>query len=71
MSGLKGDACIRKKVVIADENFYLLIGKNFVFATTPFENRPENAKLRQIVDTICYEITLAQGGGEEDADSGN
>jgi hypothetical protein len=63
---MKGEACIRRKIVLDEENFYLLIGKNFVLATTPFENRPENEKLRRIVDAICHEVTEAQGGGEED-----
>jgi len=63
---MKGEPCIRRKVVIDDENFYFVIGPNFVHATTPHENRPENEKLRRIVDAICHEVTLAQGGGEED-----
>jgi len=63
---MKGEACIRRKVVIDDENFYFVIGPNFVHATTPHENRPENEKLRRIVDAICHEVTEAQGGGEED-----
>ena len=54
--------CKRIKTVIDGENFYFVIGENFVHATTPYENRPENHKLRVIVDTICLEISKAQGG---------
>jgi len=54
------------KIIIDGENYYLVVGKNFVHATTPHENRPENEKLRRIVDAICHEVTEAQGGGEED-----
>jgi hypothetical protein len=62
---MKGDPCKRVKTVIDGENFYLLIGMNFVDCTVPFENRPENVKLRTIVDTICRTITEAQGGFDE------
>ena len=63
---MKGEPCIRRKIIIENENFYFVIGPNFVHATTPYENRPENEKLRRIVDAICHEVTEAQGGGEED-----
>jgi len=57
--------CKRIKAVIDNENFYFVIGENFVHATCPYENRPENHKLRVIVDTICLEISKAQGGIDE------
>jgi len=47
----------RKKIVIDNENFYITITPNSVTATVPFENRPENLKLRQIIDSICETIT--------------
>lgn len=56
--------CTRHKVVIDGENFYLVVGENFCHATTPYENRPENEKTRRVVDTLCEEITRAQGGFE-------
>ena len=58
--------CKRHKITIDGENFYLIVGDNWVRVTTPYENRPENHKLRVIVDTLCAAITAAQGGGEED-----
>lgn len=61
---MNGETCTRKKVVIDGENYYLTIGPNFVHPTTPYENRPENEKLRRIVETICDVITEVQGGGE-------
>jgi len=60
-----GEDAVRRKIVIDGENYYLTIGKDFAHATTPYENRPENAKLREIVDKICEEITNTQGGGED------
>ena len=64
---MSGEDAVRRKVVINGENFYLVIGKNFAHATTPYENRPENEKVRRIVDTICEEITQVQGGSDENA----
>lgn len=60
--GVVGERCKRIKIVVDEENFYLIVGSNFVHATTPYENRPENHKLRVIVDTLCTEITRAMGG---------
>ena len=57
---MSGEDAVRRKVVIDGENFYLVIGKNFAHGTTPYENRPENEKVRRIVDTICEEITRVQ-----------
>ena len=62
---MKGAPCKRIKTVIDGENFYLIVGSNFVHATTPYENRPENHKLRVIVDSLCTEISRAQGGIEK------
>jgi hypothetical protein len=57
-----GDDCKRRQITIDDEHFYLIIGRDFVHATVPHENRLENQKLRQLVDTICATITAVQGG---------
>jgi len=54
--------CVRKRIVIGGENFYLVVGQDFVTATVPYENRPENQKLREIVDELCKHITEALGG---------
>ena len=59
------ETCVRRKIVIDGENYYLIIGKDFVMATTPHENRPENEKMRKVVDMICHEITEVQGGYDE------
>jgi len=63
---MKGENAVRRKVMIDNEAFYLVIGKNFAHSTTPYENRPENEKVRRIVDTICEEITRVQGGDVEE-----
>jgi len=54
---MKGEPCKRKRIVINGENFYKFQGKTFVDCTTSYENRPENLKLRQAVDTLCEEIS--------------
>jgi hypothetical protein len=59
---MDGEICVRRKVVIDGENYYLTIGTDFAHATTPFENRPENEKLREVVDMVCAVITETQGG---------
>lgn len=58
--------CKRVKAEIDGENFYITVGANFAHGTVPHENRPDNAKLRLIVDTICHKITQVQGGEDED-----
>lgn len=63
---MKGDDAVRKKVIIDGENYYLTIGKNFAHGTTPYENRPENEKIRRIVDMVCEAITSVQGGDEDE-----
>lgn len=54
----------RRRIVIDNENFYLTVGTNFVFATVPRENDPMMAGTRLIVETLCREITTALGGDE-------
>ena len=49
--------CVRKRVVIDGENFYLVVGKTFVDVTVAHENRPENLKKRLMLQTLCDEIT--------------
>lgn len=62
MSSIPEDSCIRKTVVIDNENFYIIVGKDFAHATCPYENRSDMVKIRKIVDTVCQVITEAQGG---------
>lgn len=51
------ERCIRKRITINDENYYLVVGDTFVMATVPYENRPERMKERQVVESLCTEIT--------------
>lgn len=53
----KPDDCIRKKVVIADENWYLIVGKTFVLPTCPRENDPAMTTTRSLIDFICEQIS--------------
>jgi len=66
---MDGEHCVRSRVVIDGENFYLVVGKNFVDATVPRENSNDRAKLRKIVKVLCDEITRSLGG--EVLDDGN
>ena len=69
MSNIDAQDCVRKRVEIGGENFDLFLGKNFVQATTPYENRPENLELRRIVTTLCEAITLMMGGEVDGEDT--
>ncbi len=51
------EECVRKKVVIAGENYYLVVGRSFVDVTVAHENRPENLEKRLMLQTLCDEIT--------------
>jgi len=58
----KPDPCQRRRVLIEGEHFYIVVGKNFVTATVPDENKYSSKKLRTVVTTLCKEITAAMGG---------
>jgi hypothetical protein len=49
--------CIRRLVNIHGENYYLLIGDDFVSVTVPRENSPEQVRERTVADTLCRKIT--------------
>ena len=51
------EACVRKRVVISGENYYLVVGRSFVDVTVAHENRPENLEKRLMLQTLCDEIT--------------
>lgn len=55
------ETCIRKRIVINGENYYLIVGKDFVDVTVPQENRPDRVAERMIIDTLCAEITNIMG----------
>lgn len=61
------DDCKRRRVEIGGQNFYLMVGKTFVDVTVPHENRPESLPLREIVETLCREITNIMEEGEDDS----
>lgn len=52
------EKCIRKRITINDENYYLVVGKDFVMATVPHQNRPDRLNERIIVERICEEISF-------------
>ena len=54
---IEAEQCRRRRVEIGGHNFYLIVGKTFIDATIPHENRPENMELRQIIDTLCLEVS--------------
>lgn len=60
-----GEKCKRKRVEIGGENFYLVVGENFITATVPAENRPDQKGLRNIVDTLCAEASKLMKGETE------
>lgn len=63
----------RYRVTLGGENFYLMAfienGVPSIAATVPYENRPDKADLRQIVETLCQTANealaaLTRKGGE-------
>jgi len=49
--------CTRRRVEISGENYYILVGNDFVMGTVPRENDPIMSETRKIVELICEEIT--------------
>lgn len=54
---IPNDKCKRRRIVINDENFYLVVGKDFVHVTIPRENDPNFRGTRLIAETLCEEIS--------------
>ena len=54
------DEGVRRKVVIAGENFYLYISPTSLVVTVPRENDPHMAETRMIVETIANTVTGAR-----------
>ena len=49
--------CTRKRAIINGENYYLVVGDDFVEATVPRENDPAMSEARVIVESLCSAIT--------------
>lgn len=60
-----GEKCRRKRVSIGGENFYIVVGKEFIMATVPYENRPESTELRLAVEGVCVTATELMGDYDE------
>ena len=54
---MAGQDCIRHRVEIEGENYYITLGDDFVEATVPRENSPEQRRERQVASTMCRKIT--------------
>lgn len=57
MKDNKPKDCTRTTIKTDDGNFYLVVSDDFVIGTVPRENDPLMSKTRNIVETICAEIT--------------
>jgi len=57
--------CTRHKAVIGGENFYFIVGENFIHPTVPDENKAKAQKLRQTVEEVCHILTQIMGGEDE------
>ena len=51
------DEGLRRKVTLFCENYYIYVSRSHVFCKTPYENRPENQKRREIIEKVCEEIS--------------
>lgn len=59
---IPSEDCVRRRIVIDGENYYLLIGKDFLDVTVARENSPDQSKVRNIVKQICDAVTEVRGG---------
>lgn len=50
--------CTRHVVSIGGENYYLLVGDEFVLCTVPRENDVFMSQTRETVETLCENITM-------------
>jgi hypothetical protein len=58
--------CKRHRVELRNgDNFYFMMGENFIQCCPPNENRPENLKTRMLLDDFCDAITKVMGGSNE------
>ena len=46
--------CVKKTIIIDNENYYLVVGKSFVMATVPRENDPMMSATRMAVETLRF-----------------
>ena len=67
---VEAEPCIRRRVEIDGDHYYILVGHRFVAASVPYENRPENLKQRQVIESLCAAITncMEKLQGEEKTD---
>jgi hypothetical protein len=71
MSQTTAEDCTRKKVVINGENFYLIVGKEFIMCTIPRENDPNQSEVRSIVEQVCNAVSEVMSGGKYDNSRSN
>ncbi len=48
---------IRHRAIIDNEKYYFLISKDEVIVKIPYENRPQNERIRRVVDGLCEEFS--------------
>ena len=58
------DRCVRKRISIEGEHFYLIIGRTFLDVTVPRENAPDQSKVRAILEQICNAVSEVREGME-------
>jgi len=56
------ETCIRKRVIIDNENYYIAQSPTSVHVTVPFENRPERKRERKVVDILCQTVLNISNG---------
>jgi len=60
----QGEPCIRKRVIIDGQHYYIIQSKNKVQITVPHENWPERQKERLSVDILCQEVLNISNEGK-------
>ena len=59
---MAGKNCIRKVVVINNENYYLTVGEYFVHITCPRENAPDMTNERWVIENLTNSINKIREG---------
>lgn len=63
---MKYEECKRHVIKLRNgDNFYFMLGKDFIQCCPPFENRPENLETRMLLDDFCEAVTKAMGGSND------
>lgn len=62
---MKGEPCVRLRKKIHGENYYIVIGRNFLHVTCPRENDPNMSHERRAIEEIQQAVNTIRGDQDE------